>query len=197
MSDRVEPVVPIYKNAKSKIAKMVAAVQKEGGKKGQDVVGMNEMGGGNEFFVVRVDEPQGDLAKTMMVMDFMNKPVDPTGEERRGGAGDVGKCIFSHGEQSMSIVAFVPEALCDKISASNWVQHVANLVGAHVVGEYSKTQACAILFADKENEIYPIKKIEEAVPIGYQYLVSMGVAQDGGDSGDEYIPNNDDDDGDW
>lgn len=198
MADRVIEVEATPAKPKSKTCKILAAVQKEGGKKGQDVCGMNEMGGGNEFFVIRVDEPAGDLSKTMMVMDYMNKPVDPSSEERRGGAGDVGKCIFSHGENSLSIVAMVPENLTDKVSASNWVQTIANKVGAKVVGGWSKTQACAVLYTDKENEIFPIKKIEDAVPAGYQYLVDLGVVKDDGDDDDDdYVPAEDDDDGEW
>ncbi|KAF5831683.1 hypothetical protein DUNSADRAFT_12737 [Dunaliella salina] len=59
---------------------------KEGGKKGQDLSGMAQMGGVT-FFNVSAEEPNGDWKLLEKVMEGANAPVDETAEERKGGAG--------------------------------------------------------------------------------------------------------------
>ena len=39
----------------------------------------------------------------------MNAEPDPTEEERRGGAGHVGKLVFSAGQRKLAVVSNVPE----------------------------------------------------------------------------------------
>lgn len=41
----------------------------------------------------------------------MNQEVDPEGEERRGGAGELGKLLLSAGDKQLAILCHVPKAL--------------------------------------------------------------------------------------
>eukprot|EP00887_Chlorella_sp_A99_P005494 scaffold1.g5494.t1 len=72
--------------------KAAKAAFKEGGKKGVDLQarGVAAMGG-VVFFNIAVESGNGDLALLEKVMEGSNQPVDEAAEERKGGAGDLGK----------------------------------------------------------------------------------------------------------
>merc|ERR1711934_474584 len=94
-----------------KLEKHIKAVVKEGGKKGVEVEGAADMGG-MAFFCTMLKEPEGNLEELVMGFEAMNAIPDPNpDEERRGGAGGVGKVVFSAGAEFLSIVCNVPEEL--------------------------------------------------------------------------------------
>ncbi len=67
--------------------------------------------GGVTYFNVAVETPEGDPALLDKVLEGMNAPVDEAAEERKGGAGDIGKFLFSAGETQLVGVCHVPKEL--------------------------------------------------------------------------------------
>ena len=57
----------------------------------------------------------GDIENLKKSMEAMNTPEDPDAEERKGGSGAIGKMIFSCDEHALTAVAYVPEALAQKV----------------------------------------------------------------------------------
>merc|ERR1712085_96247 len=87
---------------------LLKKVIKEGGKRGVEIEGAADMGG-LQFFCTSMDLPEGDLEMLVESMKAMNAKSDPTEEERKGGAGHIGKMIFSCGTEQLAVVAYVPE----------------------------------------------------------------------------------------
>lgn len=67
--------------------------------------------GGVCFFNVAVDEPEGDLELLQHLLDAANVQVDESAEERKGGAGDLGKAFLSAGDKQLAIIFHVPVEL--------------------------------------------------------------------------------------
>jgi hypothetical protein len=61
---------------------------------------MSDMGGVKHFNVA-VQTPNGDIALLKEVLAGANKEVDESAEERKGGAGMIGKCFFSAGDDQV------------------------------------------------------------------------------------------------
>jgi len=70
--------------------------------------------GGVSFFNVAVDEPNGDMAMLEKVMEGCNALVDEAAEERKGGAGDIGKFLLSAGDEQLVAYGHMPKALEEK-----------------------------------------------------------------------------------
>merc|ERR1711988_1771050 len=88
--------------------KLLAKVEKEGGKRGVEIEGECDMGG-LAFFCLKLDEPDGDMELLKLGFEHMNAEPDPEAEERRGGAGSVGKVVFSAGQTQLAMVCNVPK----------------------------------------------------------------------------------------
>ena len=58
---------------------------------------MSDMGGVKHFNVA-VDVPKGDIDLLKLVLEGANKDVEEGSEERKGGAGAIGKCFYSAGD---------------------------------------------------------------------------------------------------
>lgn len=71
--------------------KVIAAAFKEGGKKGQDLIGMADMGG-IKFFNVAIDQAQGEWELLEQTMQGANVVVDDTAEV----------CVYSSSHQPLS-----------------------------------------------------------------------------------------------
>jgi hypothetical protein len=68
----------------------------------------------------------------------MNAEVDESAEERKGGAGALGKMLLSAGEKQLAVVCQVPKALQESNPAFNmkdWVQVVVESTGAKITEE--------------------------------------------------------------
>jgi len=83
-----------------KMEKKMKKVIKEGGKRGVEIEGAASMGG-LQYFNTKVDEPEGDLDMLVACVQAMNALSDPTEEERKGGAGMIGKCVLSMSEECL------------------------------------------------------------------------------------------------
>jgi len=172
--------------AAKKHDKHIKAVVKEGGKKGVEVEGAADMGG-MAFFCTMLKEPEGNLDELEMGFEAMNAIPDPNpDEERRGGAGGVGKMVFSAGAEYLSMVCNVPEELQkDKeiegeptrkaMHAGEWVQFVLDKFakeapGLKVMAGATAGFAKAQIPANKEKGLFPLKIDADALSYSYEML---------------------------
>lgn len=187
-----------------KIAKKLAKVVKEGGKRGVEIEGAADMGG-LQFFCTQMDLPADDIDMLVESMRAMNAKSDPTAEERKGGAGRLGKTILSMTDAKICLVAYIPAlAECDKteeISASEWLVNTVTCIlksGKHddTVGEEAlklvesfpgneRTFAKAVIMKDGAKGLFPLKMKDEAINQGYAYLKARGLFPDGNDDDDD------------
>merc|ERR1712146_438808 len=147
------------------------AALKEGGKKGQDLCGMADMGG-VKFFHVAMESPKGDFELLELCMEGANKEVDETAEDRKGGAAPYGKIMFSAGDDKLIALAYVPDAL------KEWLEHVMSSVGGKVVGDVKDNCLRAEAPADKDNNLFPLKMRDTAIGMGFQLLRKKGLVVD-------------------
>jgi len=185
-------------------AKKLKAVEKEGGKKGVEIEGASEMGG-LAYFCTTVTEPDGDMALLEASFASMNAIPDPDPEEeRRGGAGGVGKMCFSAGVEFLQIVCNVPEELqVDKdmdgkvrkaMNAKEWVDSVlsrfekeAGVLKAEGDASYAKGS----IPANKDIGFFPLKIKDDAMSYAYGKLRENNCFNDDASS-DGPIPVNSD-----
>lgn len=152
--------------------KQVKAAIKEGGKKGQDISGMNAMGG-VKFFHIAVESAGSSMALLGNVLDGFNKEVDESADDRKGGAGDLGKILLSASDSVLNLICHVPKEVEGDIDAAEWFKTVCDACKATVLpaGD-DKTVMTAKMEADAEKGMFPLKVRDDAINAGYNYLVS-------------------------
>eukprot|EP01065_Artemidia_motanka_P030196 TRINITY_DN3620_c0_g2_i1.p1 TRINITY_DN3620_c0_g2~~TRINITY_DN3620_c0_g2_i1.p1 ORF type:complete len:210 (+),score=105.41 TRINITY_DN3620_c0_g2_i1:62-631(+) len=181
--------------------KKLKAVKKEGGKKGQDLTGMSEMG--SWFQQAMLQEPEGDMELLMLSLEAMNAKVDPEAEERKGGAGDVAKILISAGEKKMAVVVHVPEQFTKadanerqyEISASDWLKAaLANLPGdgkgAEIIEDTPVMARCTYA-NDPEAGRFVLKAKDAISGASFGFLRGKSLVVDDDDS-DEMVFGDDD-----
>merc|ERR1711998_36189 len=166
------------------LAKKKKAVDKEGGKKGVEIEGAADMGG-LAFFCTTLMEPDGDLEMTESGFAAMNAEIDESAEERRGGAGHLGKMIFSAGPEFLQIACNVPKELqADKevngkmrkaMNAKTWVEYVLakfakEAPGLKVNGGASADYATASIPKNQDIGFFPLKIKDDAMGFAYELL---------------------------
>jgi hypothetical protein len=119
----------------------------------------------------------------------MNAEVDEAAEERKGGAGALGKMLLSAGDKALAVLCHVPKALQEatpSFSIKEWAQAVADASGAKVVSE---TDEIVKLLGegDAAAEKFPLKMRDAAQAAGFAYIRSKGLIPDN-DSDDDYVP---------
>jgi len=143
--------------------------------------------GGLEFFCNSVDEPEGDLSLLEESLKAMCAECKPDEEERKGGAGKVGKMVFSSGVEQLAVICDVPEAKRDKLSAKEWMEHVMKQVDGELV-EGSDAVATGVVKANSEKGIFPIKVKDTAISLSIAFLKTKGLFPDNDDdSDDEFV----------
>eukprot|EP00397_Hematodinium_sp_SG-2012_P045420 GEMP01051006.1.p1 GENE.GEMP01051006.1~~GEMP01051006.1.p1 ORF type:complete len:185 (+),score=47.84 GEMP01051006.1:33-587(+) len=172
-------------------AKLLKKVIKEGGKRGVEIEGASDMGG-LQFFCTSVIEPDGDIELLEECLNAMNVVCDPAEEERKGGAGKVGKMVFSSGDDKLAIACDVPESKRDELKASDWMEAVLANFGGKMV-KSSEGQAFGEIAKDTDNNKFPLKMKDEGIQISINHLKKLGLFPDGNDdSDDEYVFGDDD-----
>jgi len=181
-------------------AKKLKASEKEGGKKGVEIEGAADMGG-LAFFCSTLMEPDGDMAMTEAAFAAMNAPIDEEAEERRGGAGHLGKMMFSAGPEFLQIVCNVPAELqVEKdvngllrkgMDAKVWVEYVlakfAKESPGLVVAEGSDVNfAKASVPKNQDIGFFPLKIKDDAMSAAYELLRANNCIQLN-DSSDEGV----------
>merc|ERR1711972_883049 len=164
--------------------KKLKVVLKEGGKKAQDVAGVADMGG-LDFFCTTVDSAEGDVTFLRAAMDAMNAEVDPESEERKGGAGHVGKMLVSSSEKvAVALCCCIPEDKRGKLTAKKWIEHVALTIKADVI-EADDGYAYATMPYKPEEDKFPLKARDTAISNATGLLRSMGLMPDDDSDDDE------------
>jgi hypothetical protein len=146
--------------------------------------------GGVCFFNVSVDEPEGDLELLQHLLDAANVEVDDAAEERKGGAGDLGKAFLSAGNDQLAIIFHVPKELSEKkgVTMQEWMDALLKPVtdkGMKVV-EQTDEVAKVVVPANPDAGVFPIKLRDECTSYGFAFLRENGlIPQD--DSSDDDI----------
>lgn len=167
------------------LEKLKKTCLKEGGKKGQDLCGMSTFG--VHHFLTSIDSPGSSWPMFDLVMEGMNKEVDPEADDRKGGAKDIAKVLFCASDDSkLLIYAHVPKECVDahpEVTAATFMKAVAEPIGATII-EQTEFFAKAEIGADPDNNKYPLKLKDESIAAGFAFLRANGLILDD-DSGDE------------
>lgn len=162
--------------------KKIATSLKEGGKKGQDICGMSAFG--VHFFCVAVDSCPDDWELFEKVMEGMNKPVDPDGDDRKGGAADLAKVLFSAGPTKVLMYAHVPDECKDKATVKEFLEAVAAPLNGKVT-DLSENFGKAEAAGDPDNNLFPLKMRDQAIAAGFEFLRSKSLILDDDGSDDD------------
>ncbi|KNC84392.1 hypothetical protein SARC_03385 [Sphaeroforma arctica JP610] len=164
-------------------AKVVKACIKEGGKKGQDLCGMADLGSIN-FFNVVIDAAEGRDDYLDECMKGANMEVDAEAEDRKGGAHGLGKLFYSAGTDRLAFLCHVPAALSKEkdVTKEDWL----NAVLASVDGKVTETISDELIRGEalKEGEKFPLKMRDTAINAGFAFLREKGLVLDDESSDD-------------
>lgn len=117
-------------------------------------------------------------------MEGANAEVDEAAEERKGGAGDIGKLFASAGDDQLAVMIHVPAAIAEKLSVKEWAETVAKDVGLEVnsiEGEFAKLSAKA----DPEGGKFPLKMRDAVIASGLALLKTKGLIPEADESDDD------------
>ncbi|GBF88766.1 flagellar associated protein [Raphidocelis subcapitata] len=173
--------------------KAVKASVKEGGKKGVDMCGMSDLGG-VKFFTITLETPNGDMQLMDAVLEGMNAEVDESAEERKGGAGALGKMLLSAGDKQLAVVCHVPKALQESnssFSLKEWVKVVVDATGAEVTEE-GEELVRIVAAANADKGAFPLKMRDTAQNESVAYLRKKGLLPDDDSDSDDMPPNAED-----
>eukprot|EP00055_Hartaetosiga_balthica_P009883 m.40601 g.40601 ORF g.40601 m.40601 type:complete len:184 (+) comp6935_c1_seq6:592-1143(+) len=164
--------------------KQIKAALKEGGKKGQDIAGLYDMGG-ISFYHIALETCEGSMELVLKAMEGANREVDEGADDRKGGAGHVAKMFLSANNDQVAIACFVPKALQEKneVTPKVWLDVFLSSLGG-VVKDEGEELWTAVLPADKEKERFPVKMRDEAINLGFAFLVQKGLINDDDDDSD-------------
>lgn len=165
--------------------KAIALSLKEGGKKGQDICGMSSFG--VHFFCVTIESCPDNWDLFDQVMIGMNKEVDPEADDRKGGAADLAKVLFCAGPTKLMIYAHVPAERMEACNVEEFLNAVAEPVGAVVI-EGSSVDGCflkAEVLGNPDENKFPLKMRDQAVAAGFDFLRSKSLVLDDDGSDDD------------
>jgi hypothetical protein len=165
--------------AEKAAAKILAAAKKEGGKKGQDLIGMCDIGG-MKYFTVTMEQCDGNWELLQLAMDGANKPVDPEGDDRKGGAGELGKCFLSVGSDGADckMLFHMPKDKQGDLSLKEWATTM--LSGSDVCGEIieetDETIKAVAVKGAQGKELFPLKQRDAAINASFRMLKEKHLA---------------------
>lgn len=165
--------------------KLLKAALKEGGKKGQDIVGLQEMGG-VAFFHIASEAALGRWDLMEAVMEGFNKEIDEEAEDRKGGAAHLCKALCSAGEKSLIMYVHVPadhkKILPEGVGETNakeWAEAMLQGMGpkAKIIetkGDFTKVECPA----DPDANLFPLKMRDAAIGQGFAFLKKKNLVLD-------------------
>lgn len=119
----------------------------------------------------------------------MNAEVDESAEERKGGAGGLGKMLLSAGKDKVIFACHVPKALAEEkeFSAKEWLETMLKPVGGKIISgadgdEIFKGEA----EGKSEEGKFPLKMRDEASAAGFAYIREKGLLP-ADDSDDDFV----------
>lgn len=134
--------------------------------------------GGVCFFNVSVDTPEGDMELLQVLLDAANVEVDESAEERKGGAGDLGKAFLSAGEKQLAIIFHVPKALSESkgVTMSEWMDALLAPVKDHIKIESQTEEVAKVsVAADPDAGLFPLKMRDDCTAKGFAFLREKGL----------------------
>jgi len=143
------------------------AAYKEGGKKGQDLAGMASFG--SMFHLTSFKEPNGEMEYLKLCMQGANAEVDPDAEDRKGGAGDIGKIFISAGDANLAVIAHVPKER-PELTVDEYFAPVLAKLGNPKVIKIDEFTRSAEVKADPDKDLFPIKLHDAALSAGFDFL---------------------------
>lgn len=171
--------------------KAFKAALKEGGKKGQDLAGMHDLGG-MIFFTVCLEQCNGDWDLMQAAIDGANKIPDPDGDDRKGGAGELYKCFLSCDEtEDCKFIFHGPNNEYNKdgvtLGLRQWADGMLNdsMVGGEVI-EWAEDGCTgrAVAKKNEEKQLFPLKQRDAAINVSFDMLRERALIPED-DSGSE------------
>jgi hypothetical protein len=96
--------------------------------------------------------------------------VDEGAEDRKGGAGEVGKMFLSANDKQVAIIAHVPECLKDKLNLREWFERVTGAMTDAEIKEEDEHFIKAIVKANIALEKFPLKMRDAGINTGFDLL---------------------------
>jgi len=164
--------------ARDKICK---AATKEGGKKGQDLIGMCDLGG-MKYFTVAMEQCLGEWELLELAMAGANKEPDPDGDDRKGGAGHLAKCFMSCGEdgEDCKMLIHMPKDQQGDLSIKDWVNVMVQ--EGDVMGEILEESEDTIKAIARKGaggkELFPLKQRDAAINASFRHLKTLKLVAD-------------------
>jgi len=164
--------------ARDKICK---AATKEGGKKGQDLAGMCDLGG-MKYFTVAMEQCLGEWELLELAMAGANKTPDPDGDDRKGGAGELAKCFMScdEGGNDCKMLIHMPKDKQGDLSIKDWVNVMIS--EGDVLGEILEESEDTIKAIARKGaggkELFPLKQRDAAINASFRHLKSLKLVAD-------------------
>lgn len=118
---------------------------------------------GVHFFCTALLEPDGDVYLLEKCLDTMQTT-----------SGDVGKMLFSASCDQLAVVALVPDTLTLLLDCREWLRSVVDAIGGETL-ECSTMRCRAVLRADPQHDIYPLKVRDLGINVAIQFLRSKGL----------------------
>lgn len=152
--------------------KLAALCRKEGGKKGQDIAGMASFG--VSFFAVTIESAEGRMDLLEECMIGMNAEVDPEAEDRKGGAGDLGKILFNASDTTMCVYCHSPVETMERATVAEWMAGVIEATGATITFQ-DEHFIKAELAANPEKGVFTLKLRDEGINAAFTFLRSRSL----------------------
>jgi hypothetical protein len=112
------------------------------------------------------------------LLDGANAHVDEAAEERKGGAGDLGKAFLSAGDKQLAIIFHVPAELAaaKNVSIQEWIDAVTAPVKDHVqIVEKSDEIVKLAVPGNVEEGRFPLKMRDDCTAAGFTFLREKGL----------------------
>lgn len=122
------------------------------------------------------------------LLDGANAHVDEAAEERKGGAGDLGKAFLSAGDKQLAIIFHVPAELATakNVSMQEWIDAVTAPVKDHVqIVEKSDEIVKLVVPGSVDEGRFPLKMRDECTSAGFTFLREKGLIPADDDSDDD------------
>lgn len=117
---------------------------------------------------------EGSLELLQHALDGANVEVDEKAEDRKGGAGHLGKMFLSASDSQVAVICHVPKDRLEVVKPKEWVESFLSVFDGKIVEE-SEEVVKVVLPGDKENERFPLKMRDEAINLGFAYLCKKGL----------------------
>jgi len=105
------------------------------------------------------------------VLDAMNAPVDDAAEERKGGAGDLGKLLISANDDKLVIICHTPQEVVEKATAKDWMAAVIKATGVKIISE-TPNLIKAEVDNDPDKDVFVFKRRDQGVSASVEFLRS-------------------------